>query len=126
MQVKYNLILCNFTNFLLFFQLKFTGNDGDGFELNSTQSNFSISIVLTQSGFQDVDQVLLAVFSYLKMLNEEGPNQRIFQEIKEIEDLNFKFKEESQPMDNVEHLCENMQKYPSELIITGKRKKSMP
>ena len=53
------------------------------------------------------------------MLNREGPNQRIFQEIKEIEDLNFKFKEESQPMDNVEHLCENMQKYPSELIMTG-------
>ena len=120
MQVKYNLILYNFTNFLLFFQLKSTGNDGDGFELNSTHSNFSISIVLTQSGFQAVDQVLLAIFSYLKMLNEEGPNQRIFQEIKEIEDLNFKFKEESQPMDNVENLCENMQKYPSELIITGK------
>ena len=33
---------------------KFSGNEGDGFELNATQSNFSISIVLTQSGFQAV------------------------------------------------------------------------
>ena len=95
------------------------GNEGDGFELNACHSQFTISIVLTQAGFVAVDQVLLATFSYLKMLNEQPANERIFNEIKEIEDLNFKFKEEPQPMDNVENLCENMQVYPPELIITG-------
>ena len=97
----------------------FLGNEGDGFEKNATCSQFTISIVLTQSGFQAIDQVLIAVFSYLKMLIREGPNERIFNEIKEIDDLNFKFKEESQPMDNVESLCENMHIYPPELILSG-------
>ena len=53
------------------------------------------------------------------MLQESGPNEWIYQEIKDIDDLNFRYKEESQPMDNVESLAENMQVYPPELIITG-------
>ena len=88
-------------------------------ELNAFHSQFSISIILTKAGFDAVDQVLLATFSYLKMLNEQPVNERIFNEIKEIQDLNFKFMEEPQPIDNVEKLCENMQIYPPELIITG-------
>ena len=48
-----------------------------------------------------------------------GPNERIFHEIKEINELDFRYKVESQPMDNVEHLCENMQLYPPEMYITG-------
>ena len=95
------------------------GCEGDGYEMNSTHSQFTITIILTQKGFDEVDKVTNAVFSYLQMLNSEGPNQRIFNEIQEINQLNFKYKEESQPIDNVEHLAENMQIYPPELTITG-------
>ena len=59
------------------------------------------------------------IFSYLKMLNTAGANERIFKEIQEINRLNFKYKEESQPIENVENLAENMQIYPPELTITG-------
>jgi secreted Zn-dependent insulinase-like peptidase len=53
--------------------------------------------------------VLEAVFSYLSMMRREGPSERIYGEIQKIEDLNFHFHEESQPVDNVEALCDNMQ-----------------
>ena len=97
------------------------GNDFDGFELNRTHSAFTISIVLTKSGFENLDQVLSATFQYLKMLRNEGPSQRIFTEIQEIERLNFEFSEEPQPMDNVENLSECMQRYPPDLYLTGKK-----
>ena len=45
------------------------GCEGDGFEMNSTHSQFSITIILTQKGFAEVDKVTNAVFSYLNMLN---------------------------------------------------------
>ena len=95
------------------------GNGFDGFELNQTHSAFGMSIVLTKSGFDNLEAVLDATFSYLKMLRSEGPSERIFKEIQEIEKLNFEFMEEPQPMDNVENLAENMQVYPPEMILTG-------
>ena len=49
------------------------GCEGDGYEMNSTHSQFSITIILTQKGFDEVDKVTNAVFSYLQMLNSEGP-----------------------------------------------------
>ena len=97
----------------------YAGCDGYGMEFNSTYSQFSISLTLTEKGFNEVNDVISAIFSYLQILKSEGPNQRIFNEIKEINELDFQYKVESQPIDNVENLCENMQKYPSEMIITG-------
>jgi secreted Zn-dependent insulinase-like peptidase len=43
------------------------------------------------------------------MMERAGPSERIFNEIKAIEELNFRFGEERQPATNVETLCENMQ-----------------
>ena len=76
-------------------------------------------MVLTKAGFENLDAVLAAVFSYLKMMERAGVSERIFREIKDIEDLDFRFSEEKQPADNVETLCENMHFYPPELYLTG-------
>ena len=53
------------------------------------------------------------------MMERVGVSERIFGEIKEIEDLDFEFSEERQPADNVETLCENMHFFPPELYLTG-------
>ena len=76
-------------------------------------------MVLTKAGFEHLDDVLAAVFSFLKMMERAGVSERIFREIKDIEDLDFRFSEEKQPADNVETLCENMHFYPPELYLTG-------
>ena len=41
------------------------GNAGDGFENNSTYSMFPIIITLTKEGYDNIDKVVQAVFSYL-------------------------------------------------------------
>ena len=87
----------------------------------TTHSEFEVSIDLTKSGFDAIDQVCTAVFSYLKMLAHEGPKECIFNEIKEIKDLQFKFRDEPEPTSNVEELSQSMQKLPTEFLFTGPR-----
>ena len=41
------------------------------------------------------------------MLKDVGPSERIFNEIKKIEDLDFAYQEEKFANDNVETLCES-------------------
>ena len=50
----------------------YAGCEGSGMEFNETYSQFAISIVLTEKGFAEVDQVMSAIFSYLKVLKDEG------------------------------------------------------
>lgn len=60
-----------------------------------------------------------AVFSYLHMLNEVGPQERIYNEIKLVEDINFRFQDEEDAVDFVEVISESMQFYPPRDYITG-------
>jgi len=97
----------------------YAGCQGDGFEFNCCSSMFTITVVLTKAGFEHLEDVLRATFGYLAMMKAEGPNSRIFQEIQEIERLDFMYREEKQASDNVETLAENMQFYPSDRFLDG-------
>ena len=44
------------------------GNAGDGFENNTTYSMFPIVVVLTKSGYENIEKVAQAVFSYLEII----------------------------------------------------------
>lgn len=97
----------------------YSGNDESGFEHNSTYALMSISVELTDEGFKNVDKVLQVVFQYLAMIREEGPVERIFNEIQQTEKLNFDYAEEQTAIENVENLSENMQLYPPEDYLAG-------
>uniref|UniRef100_A0A2R9B503 Nardilysin convertase n=1 Tax=Pan paniscus TaxID=9597 RepID=A0A2R9B503_PANPA len=97
----------------------FGGNGETGFEQNSTYSVFSISITLTDEGYEHFYEVAYAVFQYLKMLQKLGPEKRIFEEIRKIEDNEFHYQEQTDPVEYVENMCENMQLYPLQDILTG-------
>uniref|UniRef100_H3BWC0 Nardilysin convertase n=1 Tax=Tetraodon nigroviridis TaxID=99883 RepID=H3BWC0_TETNG len=97
----------------------FGGNSETGFDQNTTYSIFSISITLTDEGFQNFYQVTHLVFQYLKMLQRLGPQQRIYEEIQKIEANEFRYQEQSTPIEYVEDVCENMQLFPKEDFLTG-------
>ncbi|XP_013146109.1 PREDICTED: nardilysin-like isoform X2 [Papilio polytes] len=99
----------------------YTGNSESGIDYTSMYSLFSTKVVLTKDGLDHVDEVLEAIFSYINMLREIGPSERIYNEIKTIEETSFRFEEESQPSDYVESLAENMHFFPPEHYITGDR-----
>ncbi|KAL1138822.1 hypothetical protein AAG570_008884 [Ranatra chinensis] len=95
------------------------GHGDDGCMYNSIYTMFSATIVLTESGYSNLELVLEAVFSYIKMLQITGPEERIFNEIRCIEDTKFKYSEESPPVDYVEMMSENMHFFPPSDYITG-------
>ncbi|KAM8789413.1 nardilysin isoform 2-T2 [Rhynchonycteris naso] len=97
----------------------FGGNGETGFEQNSTYSVFSISITLTDEGYEHFSEVAHTVFQYLKMLQKLGPEKRIFEEIQKIEDNEFHYQEQTDPVEYVENMCENMQLYPLQDFLTG-------
>ncbi|XP_074547358.1 nardilysin-like [Halichoeres trimaculatus] len=97
----------------------FGGNSETGFDQNTTYSIFSISITLTDEGFQNFYQVTHLVFQYLKMLQTLGPQQRIYEEIQKIEANEFHYQEQIDPIEYVEDICENMQLFPKEDFLTG-------
>ncbi|KAG7275248.1 hypothetical protein CRUP_034975 [Coryphaenoides rupestris] len=97
----------------------FGGNNETGFDQNSTYSIFSVSITLTDQGFQNVYQVVHLVFQYMKMLQTLGPQQRIYEEIQKIEANEFHYQEQMEPIMYVENICENMQLFPKEDFLTG-------
>ncbi|GBP39357.1 Nardilysin [Eumeta japonica] len=99
----------------------YTGNSESGIDYTSMYSLFSTQVVLTKEGLDHIDEVLEAIFSYINMLRHVGPNERIYNEIKTIEDTSFRFIEESQPAEYVESLAENMHFFPPEHYITGDR-----
>ncbi|XP_045503200.1 nardilysin-like [Colias croceus] len=99
----------------------YTGNSESGIDYTSIYSLFSTQVILTKDGLDHIDEVLEAIFSYINMLRKIGPTERIFEEIKTIEETSFRFEEESQPADYVESLAENMQNLPPQHYITGDR-----
>uniref|UniRef100_A0A3B4GAY9 Nardilysin convertase n=1 Tax=Pundamilia nyererei TaxID=303518 RepID=A0A3B4GAY9_9CICH len=96
----------------------FGGNSETGFDQNTTYSIFSISITLTDEGFQNFYKVTRLVFQYLKMLQTLGPLQ-IYEEIQRIEANEFHYQEQIDPIEYVEDICENMQLFPKEDFLTG-------
>lgn len=90
-----------------------------GFEKNSLYTLFSVSIVMTDHGLQNVEQILEAVYSFVRLLKREGPVEWIFNELRELEATSFRFRKEKEASDNVEELVVNMRYYPPKDIITG-------
>ncbi|XP_053484659.1 nardilysin isoform X1 [Ictalurus furcatus] len=95
------------------------GNSETGFDQNSTYSIFSINITLTDQGFQNFYQVADLVFQYVKMLQRLGPQLRIYEEIQKIEANEFRYLEQTDPIEYVEDVCENMQLFAKEDFLTG-------
>ncbi|TRY82894.1 hypothetical protein DNTS_001530 [Danionella cerebrum] len=97
----------------------FGGNSETGFDQNTTYSIFSISITLSDEGFHNVFQVIHVLFQYLKMIRFAGPLQRIYEEIQKIQANEFHYQEQTEPIEFVANMCDNMQLYPKEHFLCG-------
>ncbi|XP_053103631.1 nardilysin-like isoform X2 [Hemicordylus capensis] len=95
------------------------GNSETGFEHNSTYSIFSISVTLTNEGLAHFYEVTHLIFQYLKMLQKQGPIQRVWGEIEKIEANEFCFQEQTDPIEFVENICENMHIFKKEDFLIG-------
>lgn len=96
------------------------GYSYDGFEMNSTMTSFSVVVTLTDVGLEHHEEIVEAIFQYIHMLEEVGPQEWLYRELKQIEDSKFRWKEQGDPVDYVEKVSESMQMFPWEDVLTGR------
>lgn len=68
----------------------FSGNTERGFEHNSMYGLFNLTLMLTEQGHKHLPEVLNATFSFINLMRKEGPQKRIYDEIHQIKEMNFR------------------------------------
>jgi len=82
---------------------------------------FEIYTDLTEEGIKNVDEVVEITFQYINMLRSSKPDARIFEEIRDLANTNFRFKDKSQPASCVTSLAASMREYPMEEVLCANR-----
>ena len=97
------------------------GSNDKSFEGNSLFTLFSITVTLTEAGYENISSILEAIFSYLLLIKitPMDVHKKLFAEYKQIKDTVFRYQEEKTAVDNVEECVVNMQYYNPEDILTG-------
>ncbi|GAT24591.1 a-pheromone processing metallopeptidase Ste23 [Aspergillus luchuensis] len=81
---------------------------------------FTISVRLTPEGLKQYREVTKVVFEYIAMIKEREPQQWIFDEMKNLAEVEFRFKQKSPASRFTSRLSSVMQKpYPREWLLSG-------
>ena len=73
---------------------------------------FYIDIKLTEAGIQANDRIVQMTHSALAQLREDGAQSWVFDELKQLSDLNFRFQEKGEPIGYVSRLASSMHDFP--------------
>ncbi len=90
-------------------------------ELNDFES-FDVVIGLTTQGLEQVDSVIGAVFSYIRMMREQPIPNYIFEEVLKLDEIQWRFTTKNGGAGYVQSLSTAMQKYPPDLYVAGPRR----
>ncbi|KAL4892080.1 Metalloenzyme, LuxS/M16 peptidase-like protein [Aspergillus ambiguus] len=81
---------------------------------------FTISVRLTQEGLRQYREVAKVIFEYIAMIKEREPEQWIFDEMKNLAEVEFRFKQKSPASRFTSRLSSVMQKpLPREWLLSG-------
>lgn len=93
-------------------------SSGEAFSGNE-YSTFLVSIMLTEQGDQNVEEIMADMYRYIHMLREKGVQQRIFDECSALSEINFRFSERKSSFFYVSKLAGNMQHYEPKDVVAG-------
>lgn len=80
---------------------------------------FSITMSLTDEGMNFIYDIIDICFQYIKLMKNERPKEWIFNETKNLTEINFRFKNKREPQSYVTGLSNSMQFYPPEDVLYG-------
>uniref|UniRef100_A0A915PZQ4 Insulin-degrading enzyme n=1 Tax=Setaria digitata TaxID=48799 RepID=A0A915PZQ4_9BILA len=79
--------------------------------------NFSISVDLSEEGLLHTDDIVEMVFSEVGLVKQAGPLKWIFDELKQLQEIKFRFKDKENPLNYVTHMSSELQRIPFEDVI---------
>ena len=80
---------------------------------------FSVDVDLTEAGLAQVEKVKGLIFSYLNLLREKGIQPWFVDELRVINDLKFRFRDQPTELGEAIGLANNLQRYPEKLALKG-------
>ena len=83
-------------------------------------SIFKIDITLTKKGYEDYTSVILAVLKYIQEIKIKGVCERYFNEIKNISQIKFDYRNKTQAKTFTQQYCDYLLLYKPEDVFTGK------
>jgi secreted Zn-dependent insulinase-like peptidase len=89
------------------------------FYSNHQDSLFGISIKLTKEGLKAKDQIVSAVFDYIKITSLRGISEWRFIEMQQIASLNYRFRDKLPAIDSVTQLTQAMHDYAAVDVLWG-------
>ncbi|EON90842.1 protease III [Marinobacter lipolyticus SM19] len=84
---------------------------GSGMD-TGTETSLLLSMSLTPEGLENTDQIIRLVFAYIDTIREQGISKARFEEEKNLAELDFRFRERSQPVSEVMRLSSQLRHYP--------------
>ncbi|UYV68137.1 NRD1 [Cordylochernes scorpioides] len=94
------------------------GNDQTGFERNTIQTIYEISVGLSEEGLEHVCEIITTILAYIKLLTTKDI-EPFFHELQRIEYNSFLWYKEDPSTDWVEQLSYNLLNYEPQYCITG-------
>lgn len=93
-------------------------SSGYGYSLPS-EASFTIRVSLTPQGEENFLQITQAIFQYIELIKRQGIQANLYNENKQLADLNFRFEEQTAPIHLVSSLALKMSIYPSSQVISA-------
>ncbi|KAL3637238.1 Insulin-degrading enzyme-like 1, peroxisomal [Castilleja foliolosa] len=82
-------------------------------------SFFKVVIDLTEAGHEHFEDIVALLFKYIRLLQQSGPCQWIFDELEAICETSFHFQDKTRPIDYVVNVAFNMEFYPPNDWLVG-------
>ncbi|KAK9447853.1 Metalloenzyme, LuxS/M16 peptidase-like protein [Limtongia smithiae] len=81
---------------------------------------FSINVDLTTEGVKNYEDVVVSIFQYLKMLQSVAPQEWIFEELRDVAAMSFRFRQKAAASSTTSRLASVMQRpLPREWLLSG-------
>lgn len=82
-------------------------------------SFFSVSMRLTDSGHEHMEDIIGLVFKYLRLLKEDGIHEWIFDELASVNETEFHYQDKDHPISYVTDTVSRMRLFPPEEWLVG-------
>lgn len=69
---------------------------------------FDVIMELTETGFEEVNEIITMLFQFIRLMRDEGPQKRIFDEYAQLTQSMFRFREKESPMSMVTNVSPSL------------------
>ena len=82
-------------------------------------ATLDISMALTPEGLSRYEEILPLVFKYIDIIRERGIDQQRFEEMQRLARIDFRFREQGEPVHEAMRLSSQLQDYPADVLLSA-------